>query len=242
MVCCHRLVYICNTILTHFSCSVLGNKWSINVMNPTVGLLWSQASPEWGPRAVPSLPSHFCLCFLQPRARRHHWNISQHVNSFLRDKPGDVLQSWSVSGLLCCTGPLDIYWNPLSTWPFSCFCSFCCYCSVIQSCPTLCDPMDCSPPGSSVRGITQARILEWVAIPFSGDLPDPGSNLHLPHWRQIVYCWATREVFLLLGTSQTSLFWSFPSHPSPSPSSAGDPRMLLSPIFLSTGSQAILWF
>ena len=35
---------------------------------------------------------------------------------------------------------------------------------VTQSCPTLCDPMDCSPPGSSVHGILQARILEWVAI------------------------------------------------------------------------------
>ena len=35
---------------------------------------------------------------------------------------------------------------------------------VAQSCPTLCDPMDCSPPGSSVHGIPQARILEWVAI------------------------------------------------------------------------------
>ena len=39
--------------------------------------------------------------------------------------------------------------------------------SVSQSCPTLCDPMDCSPPGSSAHGISQARILEWVAIPFS---------------------------------------------------------------------------
>ena len=38
---------------------------------------------------------------------------------------------------------------------------------VAQSCPTLCDPMDCSPPGSSVCGILQARILEWVAISFS---------------------------------------------------------------------------
>ena len=36
-----------------------------------------------------------------------------------------------------------------------------------QSCPTLCDPTDCSPPGSSVHGLLQARILEWVAIPFS---------------------------------------------------------------------------
>ena len=38
---------------------------------------------------------------------------------------------------------------------------------VTQSCLTLCDPMDCSPPGSSVYGIPQARILEWVAISFS---------------------------------------------------------------------------
>ena len=37
---------------------------------------------------------------------------------------------------------------------------------VAQSCPTLCDPMDFSLPGSSVCGILQARILEWIAIPF----------------------------------------------------------------------------
>ena len=38
---------------------------------------------------------------------------------------------------------------------------------VAKSCPTLCDPMDCGPPGSSVQGILQARTLEWVAISFS---------------------------------------------------------------------------
>ena len=38
---------------------------------------------------------------------------------------------------------------------------------VIQLCPTLSDPMDCSPPGSSIHGIFQARVLEWVAIAFS---------------------------------------------------------------------------
>ena len=40
-------------------------------------------------------------------------------------------------------------------------------CSVCQSCPTLCDPVECSPPCSPVHGVFQARILEWVAIPFS---------------------------------------------------------------------------
>ena len=46
-----------------------------------------------------------------------------------------------------------------------------------QSCPTLCDPMDCSPPGFSVYRIFQARILEWLAISFSRDLPNPGIEL-----------------------------------------------------------------
>ena len=42
-----------------------------------------------------------------------------------------------------------------------------CLCLVAQSCPTLCCPMDCSPPGSSVHGIFQARILKQVAISYS---------------------------------------------------------------------------
>ena len=49
-----------------------------------------------------------------------------------------------------------------------------------KSCLTLCNPMDCSLPGSSVRGIFQASILEWVAITFSGGLPDPGIKAPSP--------------------------------------------------------------
>ena len=45
---------------------------------------------------------------------------------------------------------------------------------VARSCPTLCDPMDCNLPGSSVHGTLQARIPEWGAISFPRDLPDPG--------------------------------------------------------------------
>ena len=40
--------------------------------------------------------------------------------------------------------------------------------------------MDCSPPGSSVHGISQARILEWVAMPLPGDLPNPGIEPRSP--------------------------------------------------------------
>ena len=47
--------------------------------------------------------------------------------------------------------------------------------------PTLCDPMNCSPPGSSVHGVFQARILERVAMPSPpGDLPHPGIKLGSP--------------------------------------------------------------
>ena len=46
----------------------------------------------------------------------------------------------------------------------------------LQSCPTLCESVDCSPPGSSVRGILQARILEWAAVPSSRGLPNSGSE------------------------------------------------------------------
>ena len=52
--------------------------------------------------------------------------------------------------------------------PSSWLCVCVCVCVWIsESCPTLCDPMNCSPPGFSVHGILQARILEWIAIPFS---------------------------------------------------------------------------
>ena len=44
----------------------------------------------------------------------------------------------------------------------------------------LCDSMNCSPQGSSVHGILQERVLEWVAILFSGDLPDPGIKPRSP--------------------------------------------------------------
>ena len=65
-----------------------------------------------------------------------------------------------------------------------------CVCSVTQSCLTLCDPMDYSPPGSSAHGILQAR--NWSGLPFPppGDLPDPRDRtriscigrLILSHW------------------------------------------------------------
>ena len=68
-------------------------------------------------------------------------------------------------------------------------------CTCAQLCPALCNPVDCSPPGCSVHGIFQARVLEWVAISYSrGIFPTQGLNCVC--WvscivRWILYCWAT---------------------------------------------------
>ena len=52
-------------------------------------------------------------------------------------------------------------------------------CSVAQSCPTLCNPMDCSLPGSTAHGIFQARILKWVAISYSKGSSWPKDQTHI---------------------------------------------------------------
>ena len=63
-----------------------------------------------------------------------------------------------------------------------------------QLCPTLCNPMDCSLPGSAVHGILQARRLEWVAISSSKRSSQLRDRTHIPHIaRWILYHWATWE-------------------------------------------------
>ena len=72
------------------------------------------------------------------------------------------------------------YFHPEGTlfksgfWVFRAF-----VCMHVQPCPTLCDPMDCSSPGSSVQGILQARTLEWVAISFSTVSSQPRDRIHV---------------------------------------------------------------
>ena len=84
------------------------------------------------------------------------------------------------------------------------FCSYVEWSEVTQLCPTLCDPMDWSLPGSSVHRILQARILEWIDIPFSRGSPRPKD------WTWVSYIagrfftvWATREAQIF------SSFWFF---------------------------------
>ena len=65
---------------------------------------------------------------------------------------------------------------------------------VAQLCPTVCDSMDFSPPGSSVHGILQAKILEWVAIPFSRGSSQTRDQTRVSHIASgLLTIWATRE-------------------------------------------------
>ena len=75
-------------------------------------------------------------------------------------------------------------------------------CLVTKSCPTLCNPIDYSPPGSSVHGISKARILEWVAISLSRGSSQSRDQSSIPYIscivRWILNCWTIREAHYLL--------------------------------------------
>ena len=96
--------------------------------------------------------------------------------------------------------------------------------TLLQSCRTLCDPVDSSPPGSSVHGILQARILEWVAMPPPGDLPDLWVLLSARfRYCYLVWCpvplqgWASTSssfsCFFLCGPGKEVLFRALRSQP-----------------------------
>ena len=103
-------------------------------------------------------------------------------------------------------------------------------------CLTLCNPMDCSLPGSSIHGILQARILEWVAIPSSR-----GSS-QLRDWTQVSHTagrfftvWVTREACSFLDPLQLSVSWLWPFI-SANPSPPGWPVFHFKPFQISSSS------
>ena len=82
-----------------------------------------------------------------------------------------------------------------------------CFCLVTKAYPILWDPMDCNLPGSSVHGISQARILVWVTISFSRGSACPRDQIHIScTGRGILYCWATREASLSVWTPSKALY------------------------------------
>ena len=103
----------------------------------------------------------------------------------------------------------------------SSYSTFCCL--VTKLCPTFWDPMECSPTGSSVYGISQARILEWVAIFFSRGSSEPRDQTHIPCVdKQILYHRATWEAQLSYKGYQMKRTVSLPSTAASTP-----PRNLL---------------
>ena len=85
----------------------------------------------------------------------------------------------------------------LAKWDFHLWIQFACMLSHFSH-VWLCDSVDCSPPGSSVRGILQARILEWVAVPSSRGSPWPRDGACVFSGS----CWATREAGYGLGIEE----------------------------------------
>ena len=87
---------------------------------------------------------------------------------------------------------------PLRNWASSVldiFFIWCALCFVTQSCLTLCDPMDCSPAGSSVHGILQARILEWVAMPSTRGSSQPRDRTLVSRTAgKFFTAWASRDI------------------------------------------------
>ena len=109
------------------------------------------------------------------------WRVSPVLGSWL------LLSCWSSREMMS-----QCLWQPLAhlclKWKES-------ESEVAQSCPTLCDPVDCSPPSSSIHGILQARILEWVAISFSRGSSRPRNRTQVSRiaGRHFIL-WATKEV------------------------------------------------
>ena len=140
--------------------------WCHWVETRLLSLFWAQRQ----------LPSSWPFC---SNRKPEHWNIVTLNRIFL---------DYSFSALKCTSNlgrskaeleTLSKYFSPsfVSIYIFTCHLSIpvCVYTYihtdtsfllVTQSCLTLCNPMDCNPAGSSVHGILQARILEWIAVPF----------------------------------------------------------------------------
>ena len=125
----------------------------------------------WPPPALPFMPAGLCL--LTGCARLPPVPLGRYIsNLFL---PSDLTVPFA--GL-----PLPSHVLEASSLSLL---------KVAQLCPTLCDPVDCSPPGSSSHGILQARILECgESFPPPGDFPSPGTEPRSPALQGILYQWS----------------------------------------------------
>ena len=127
--------------------------------------------------------------FLRPMSKpTSPWNMSQFASIMQSEAP---FPSWFCSAYFCIF-PVTSHILPWVKVSSILVCV--CVCVYTQSCPTLCDSMHCSPPGSSVHVIFQERILKWVAISSSRGSSYPREWTHvscISRW--ILYHWATWE-------------------------------------------------
>ena len=133
------------------------------------------------------------VCLLQVYARL--FSLIQYMMKLVADKclKRLLIDFCGYSHDFLFSSDISSYFHPIYVFSVQCDCVFCqvlfynseSESEVSQSCPTLCDPTkqtwwECSPPGSSLHGILQARILEWLPFPSPGGLPDAGIEPRSP--------------------------------------------------------------
>ena len=141
-------------LLLSFSCSVVSDSLQPHRLQ--------HARPPC-PSPTPGAYSNSC-----PLSQWGHPTISYSVIAF-----SSCLQSFPASESLQIRSSI-----PFLDFTYTCCCCCCSAAKSLQSCPTLWDPIDGSPPGSPVPGILQARTLEWVAIFFSHFVPLNERNIN----------------------------------------------------------------
>ena len=149
---------------------------------------------------------HCCLCFpylLYHQVFYIYWVMPIDVQTYFKKGKENPLVPVSFSALLQKAEFLKGGLFLLSSFPFHSF-----FRSALRLCLSLCERMDCCPPGSSVHGISQARILEWVAISSSRGSSRPRDWTDI--WvtcigRQILYDWGPGEAVLSWTHSKTYL-------------------------------------
>ena len=119
---------------------------------------------------------------------------------------------WEGPGNFCTNKFSKRFWCPLRTHEHAAAATAA---KSLQSCPTLCDPIDSSPPGSPIPGILQARTLEWVAISFSNAWKWKFKVKSVSHVRLLATPWtAAYQAPLSMGFSRQE-YWSGVPLPSP---------------------------
>ena len=152
---------------------------------------------KWANAVGKIVPQTFNL-FLRKTENHHLWSMIK------CNKMKCVFIYWAI---IMCPAMFSVLWT--QNWvsqasvPFSWrLSSSVCVISCFKSCPSLCDPMDYSQPGSSVHGVLQARTLEWAAISSSRGSSPPRDRMHIfCIGRRILYHWATWEAHSTRGVA-----------------------------------------